>query len=110
MPIPLVVMLRIHLLQEWFTLSDQLMAEMLIDTPCSRPAFLVCLSPIEVVLQLNLQLNTYPALAMIAEPAPLATALREDTGRGGQMAASVGEGERQVKKPLAEPEIEKAMF
>jgi len=50
MPIPLAVMLRIHLLQEWFTLSDQSMAEMLIDTPCSRPAFLVCLSPIEVVL------------------------------------------------------------
>ena len=33
-PIPLKVMLRIHLLQQWFTLSDPLMEEMLIDTPC----------------------------------------------------------------------------
>jgi hypothetical protein len=91
-------MLRIHLLQEWFTLSDQLMAEMLIDTPCSRPTFLVSLSPIEVFLQLNLQLNTYPTQVTIAEPALLATALRGDLGRGGQMAVSVGEGERQVQK------------
>jgi len=30
------VMLRIHLLQQWFTLSDPLMEEMLIDTPCFR--------------------------------------------------------------------------
>ena len=29
-------MLRIHLLQQWFTLSDPLMEEMLIDTPCFR--------------------------------------------------------------------------
>ena len=29
-------MLRIHLLQQWFTLSDPLMEEMLIDTPCYR--------------------------------------------------------------------------
>lgn len=29
-------MLRIHLLQQWFTLSDSLMEEMLIDTPYSR--------------------------------------------------------------------------
>ena len=29
-------MLRIHLLQQWFTLSDPLMQEMLIDTPCFR--------------------------------------------------------------------------
>ncbi|QPN59138.1 IS5 family transposase [Synechococcus sp. CBW1002] len=35
-PFPLVVMLRIHLLQQWFTLSDPLMEEMLIDTPCFR--------------------------------------------------------------------------
>jgi IS5 family transposase len=35
-PIPLAVMLRIHLLQQWFTLSDPLMEEMLIDTPCFR--------------------------------------------------------------------------
>ena len=35
-PIPLDVMLRIHLLQQWFTLSDPLMEEMLIDTPCFR--------------------------------------------------------------------------
>ena len=35
-PIPLEVMLRIHLLQHWFTLSDPLMEEMLIDTPCFR--------------------------------------------------------------------------
>ena len=35
-PIPLEVMLRIHLLQQWFTLSDPLMEEMLIDTPCFR--------------------------------------------------------------------------
>jgi IS5 family transposase len=35
-PIPLEVMLRIHLLQQWFTLSDLLMEEMLIDTPCFR--------------------------------------------------------------------------
>jgi IS5 family transposase len=34
--IPLEVMLRIHLLQQWFTLSDPLMEEMLIDTPCFR--------------------------------------------------------------------------
>ena len=33
-PFPLEVMLRIHLLQQWFTLSDPLMEEMLIDTPC----------------------------------------------------------------------------
>jgi hypothetical protein len=95
-------MLRSDLLQEWFTLSDQLMAEMLIDTPCSRPIFLVSLSPIEVFLQLNLRLNlqfnTYPTQVTIAEPPPLATASRGDLGRGGQMAASVGEGERQVQK------------
>jgi hypothetical protein len=91
-------MLRSDLLQEWFTLSDQLMAEMLIDTPCSRPIFLVSLSPIEVFLQLNLQFNTYPTQVTIAEPPPLATASRGDLGRGGQMAASVGEGERQVQK------------
>jgi IS5 family transposase len=30
------VTLRIHLLQQWFTLSDLLMEEMLIDTPCFR--------------------------------------------------------------------------
>ena len=35
-PIPLEVMLRIHLLQQWFTLSDPLMEEMLIDTTCFR--------------------------------------------------------------------------
>jgi transposase, IS5 family len=35
-PFPLEVMLRIHLLQQWFTLSDPLMEEMLIDTPCFR--------------------------------------------------------------------------
>jgi len=35
-PIPLEVMLRIHLLQQWFTPSDSLMEEMLIDTPCFR--------------------------------------------------------------------------
>lgn len=29
-------MLRIHLLQQWLTLSDPLMEEMLIDTPCFR--------------------------------------------------------------------------
>jgi len=29
-------MLRIHPLQQWFTLSDPLMEEMLIDTPCFR--------------------------------------------------------------------------
>ena len=29
-------MLRIHLLQQWFTLSDPLMEEMLIDIPCFR--------------------------------------------------------------------------
>ncbi|MFN7739105.1 MAG: hypothetical protein ACK5RA_02425 [Cyanobacteriota bacterium] len=91
-------MLRSDLLQEWFTLSDQLMAEMLIDTPCSRPIFLVSLSPIEVFLRLNLQFNTYPTQVTIAEPPPLATASRGDLGRGGQMAASVGEGERQVQK------------
>jgi IS5 family transposase len=28
--------LRTHLLQQWFTLSDPLMEEMLIDTPCFR--------------------------------------------------------------------------
>ena len=27
-------MLCIHLMQQWFTLSDRLMEEMLIDTPC----------------------------------------------------------------------------
>jgi IS5 family transposase len=37
-PFPLEVMLRIHLLQQWFTLSDPLMEEMLIDTPCFRRA------------------------------------------------------------------------
>ena len=35
-PYPLEVMLQIHLLQQWFTLSDPLMEEMLIDTPCFR--------------------------------------------------------------------------
>jgi IS5 family transposase len=35
-PIPLEVMLRIHLLQQWFTLSDPQLEEMLIDTPCFR--------------------------------------------------------------------------
>jgi IS5 family transposase len=35
-PFPLEVMLRIHLLQQWFTLSDPLMEEMLIDTACFR--------------------------------------------------------------------------
>jgi len=35
-PFPLEVMLRIHLLQQRFTLSDPLMEEMLIDTPCFR--------------------------------------------------------------------------
>jgi IS5 family transposase len=35
-PFSLEVMLRIHLLQQWFTLSDPLMEEMLIDTPCFR--------------------------------------------------------------------------
>jgi IS5 family transposase len=35
-PFPLEVKLRIHLLQQWFTLSDPLMEEMLIDTPCFR--------------------------------------------------------------------------
>ena len=33
---PSVRLLRIHLLQQWFTLSDPLMEEMLIDTPCFR--------------------------------------------------------------------------
>jgi hypothetical protein len=35
-PFLLEMMLRIHLLQQWFTLSDPLMEEMLIDTPCFR--------------------------------------------------------------------------
>jgi IS5 family transposase len=35
-PFSLEVMLHIHLLQQWFTLSDPLMEEMLIDTPCFR--------------------------------------------------------------------------
>jgi len=35
-PMPLEVLLRIHLLQQWFTLSDPLMVEMLIDSPCFR--------------------------------------------------------------------------
>jgi len=35
-PFSLEVMLRIHLLQQWFTLSNPLMEEMLIDTPCFR--------------------------------------------------------------------------
>ena len=35
-PYPLETMLRIHLMQQWFTLSDPLMEEMLIDTPCFR--------------------------------------------------------------------------
>ena len=30
------MMLRIHLLQQWFTLSDPWMEEMLIVTPCFR--------------------------------------------------------------------------
>ena len=33
-PLPLEMMLRIHCLQQWLTLFDQLMAEMPIDTPC----------------------------------------------------------------------------
>jgi hypothetical protein len=37
-PFRLEVMLRIHLLHQWFTLSDPLMEEMLIDTPCFRRA------------------------------------------------------------------------
>ena len=35
-PLPMQVMLRIHLLQQWCTLFDPLMEEMLIDTPCFR--------------------------------------------------------------------------
>ena len=35
-PVPLEVMLRIHLLQQWLTLSGPLMGEMLIDPPCFR--------------------------------------------------------------------------
>jgi IS5 family transposase len=35
-PFPFEVMLQIHLLQQWFTLSDPLMDEMLIDTYCFR--------------------------------------------------------------------------
>jgi IS5 family transposase len=35
-PVPLEVMLKIHLLQQWFTLSGPLMGEMLIDPPCFR--------------------------------------------------------------------------
>ena len=35
-PFPLEVMLRIHTLQRWVTLSDPLMEEILIDTPCFR--------------------------------------------------------------------------
>lgn len=35
-PISLEVMLRIHLLQHWFTLSNPLIEEMLIDTPSFR--------------------------------------------------------------------------
>jgi IS5 family transposase len=35
-PFPVEVMLRIHLLQQWITLSDSLMEEMMIDTPCFR--------------------------------------------------------------------------
>ena len=89
---------RIRLLQEWFTLSDQLMAEMLIDAPCSRPIFLVSLSPIEVFMQLDLQLNTYSKQVMIAEPLPLAAAVPGGADRAGQTADSVGEGERQVQK------------
>jgi IS5 family transposase len=34
-PVPLEVMLRIHLLQQWFTLSDPLMGALLVD-PCFR--------------------------------------------------------------------------
>jgi IS5 family transposase len=36
LPIPLELMLRIHLLRQWFTLSDPLIVEMLIDTPWFR--------------------------------------------------------------------------
>lgn len=35
-PFPLEVMLRIHLRQQWVTLPDPLMEEMLFDTPCFR--------------------------------------------------------------------------
>ncbi|MGB5239907.1 MAG: transposase [Prochlorococcaceae cyanobacterium] len=35
-PIPLEVMLPIHLLQQWIKLSDPVMEEMLIGTPCFR--------------------------------------------------------------------------
>ena len=35
-PFALEVMLRIQLLQQWFTLADPLMEEMLIDMPCFR--------------------------------------------------------------------------
>jgi IS5 family transposase len=35
-PIPLEAILQIHLLQQWFTRSDPLMEQMLIDTPCFR--------------------------------------------------------------------------
>lgn len=35
-PIPLDVMVRIHPLQQWFTLSDPLMEKMLLDTSCFR--------------------------------------------------------------------------
>jgi len=35
-PFPLEAMLRIHVQQQWFTVSDPLMEEMLIDTPCFR--------------------------------------------------------------------------
>jgi IS5 family transposase len=36
-PLSMEVMLLIHLLQQWFTLSDPLIEEMLIDTLCFRP-------------------------------------------------------------------------
>jgi IS5 family transposase len=37
-------MLQIHLLQQWFTLTDPLMEEMLFDTPCFR-----CFAGIDMV-------------------------------------------------------------
>jgi hypothetical protein len=84
--IPLAVVLRIHLLQEWFTLSDQSIAVMLIDTPCLRPIFLVSLSPIQVFMQLN----TYSKQVTNAGLPPLAAAVPGDSARGGQTADSVG--------------------
>jgi hypothetical protein len=82
------------------------MAEMLIDTPCSRPIFLVCMSPIEV----DMQLHTCSTQATIASPPPLAAAVRGLQAEEARRLPQLEKENARFKKLLAEAWIEKAML